>query len=271
MDKARILGVEDLNPTEMAALPFLCVFYELIEFYLETTTQAGIGRNLMHYNEELVRQFAFNQEDLNASAQFLESAGLCDRLTEWLKKADSDRNGFARFWIQYVSMRSGERLYSILMGTLTARAKDYPTQAMPVAYEKHNPSIRRFVNDCFGRCKWYGEFPYFYRSRPCKFLETSNVCGKMYSYINEKEKAFYVDFVEGFDGQTYSLTAIAGYVLLRNDENTQDYQAMSGYFLDDGRRFSHVVGQINMDYRTESREIGEALEAMIADAMGIYG
>ena len=38
LEKAQILGVESLDKDELRALPLLCVFYELIQFYLEPTT-----------------------------------------------------------------------------------------------------------------------------------------------------------------------------------------------------------------------------------------
>ena len=99
------------------------------------------------------------------------------------------------------------------------------------------------------------------------FLEVSNVYKRMYTYINEKQKAFYVDFIEGVTENSYSITAVAGYVLLKDGENARDYRALNGYFLDGGRRNSHIVGQITINDMMNADQVIELLNTMMQDIM----
>ena len=69
LEKAQILGVESLDKDELRALPLLCVFYELIQFYLAPTTEAGIGKSLIRFDEDAAENFAFSQNDLEAACE----------------------------------------------------------------------------------------------------------------------------------------------------------------------------------------------------------
>lgn len=266
LEKAQILGVESLDVDEISALPFLCVFYELIQFYLEPTTEAGIGRSLIRFDEELAENFAFSQEDLDAACEYLAPYGL-EELTGWLHRAITERAAFCRYWIQFASMKKAEELYRVLSETLEGCSRYYERRPAPLACRKHRQAVRRGLNEYFCRHKWRGEFPYFRRVEPSSFLEVSNVYKRMYTYINEKQKAYYVDFVEGITDQAYSVMAVAGYVLLRDGENARDYRALDGYFLDGGRRNSHIVGKITIDDTMTGDQVIDSLNAMVEDVV----
>lgn len=47
----------------------------------------------------------------------------------------------------------------------------------------------------------------------------------------------------------------------------RDYRALSGYFLDGGRRNSHIVGQITIDDMMSSDQVIELLNTMMQDIM----
>ncbi len=265
IEKARVLGAYKLNENEIAALPFLCVFYELIQFYLDPSTQAGMGQNLMQYDSDLAADFAFSQDDLNEACAFLDGTGL-DRLKEWLVKANEDRDSFVRFWIGYAASKSGEELYALLMETLSMCGQSYETAPMPLAFEKYSGTVRRLADEYFGMNRWSGSFPHYYMSVPAKFLEVTDVCGKMYSYINEKSKVYYVDFLEGISRQTYGVMAVDGEIILKEDENAGQYCALNGFFCDGGRRRSWVIGEADLDGAMESSEVTGDICAMIEDA-----
>jgi hypothetical protein len=266
LEKAQMLGVQSLNQEEIHALPLICVFYELIQFYLAPTTVAGIGRSLIRYDEALAADFAFSQEDLDAVCEYLTPYGL-DELTAWLQKAVSDRSAFCRYWIQYAATKKGESLYEVLKNVLEACSCYYEKHPLPLACRKYHSTVRRSLNEYFCRHKWRGEFPAFRRIEASEFLEVSNVYKKMYTYINEKHKGYYVDFIETVTEQTYCVTAVVGYVLLRDGEDIRDYSAVHGYFMDGGRRNSHIVGQITIDDTMHSDQMVELLNAMVQDVM----
>lgn len=266
LEKAQILGIEFLDKDELHALPLLCVFYELIQFYLAPTTEAGIGRSLIRFDEEAAENFAFSQNDLDAACDYLAPYGM-EELTGWLHKAITERSAFCRYWIQFASMKRSETLYKVLTDTLDECGRFYEKRVLPLSCRKHHGAIRRALNEYFCRHKWRGEFPYYRRVEPSSFLEVSNVYKRMYTYINEKQKAFYVDFIEGVTENTYSLTAVSGYVLLKDEENARDYRALNGYFLDGGRRNSHIVGQITIDDMMNSDQVIELLNTMMRDIM----
>ena len=266
LEKAQILGVESLDRDELQALPLLCVFYELIQFYLAPTTEAGVGRSLIRFDEELAENFAFSQEDLNAACEYLAPYGM-EELTGWLHKAISERSAFCRYWIQFASMKKAETLYKILTDILDECSRYYEKKPLPLSCRKHRSAVRRALNEYFCRHKWRGEFPNYRRSEASSFLEVSNVYKRMYTYINEKQKAFFVDFIEGVTENSYTVTAVSGYVLLKDSENARDYRALSGYFLDGGRRNSHIVGQITIDDMMSSDQVIELLNTMMQDIM----
>lgn len=267
LEKARILGVETLNAAELSALPFLCVFYELIQFYLAPTTEAGIGRSLIHYDDELAVNFAFSQSDLDAACQYLRDCEQpeLEMLVEWLGKAVTDRAAFCRYWIQFASTKRAEALYKILTQTVEKCSGYYERRALSLASRKHRGTVRRVLNEYFSHRKWRGEYPHFRRVESPNFLEVSNVYRQMYTYINEKQKAYYVDFIEGVTEASYTVTALTGYVLLQDGENARDYRALHGYFMDGGRRVSHIVGQIAIDATMDSSQVTELLNAMLED------
>ncbi len=264
LEKAQILGIESLDPDEISVLPVICVFYELIQFYLAPSTVAGIGRSLISFDEEIAQNFAFSQEDIDAVCDYLSQYGM-DELVEWLRKAISDRMMFCRYWIQFASMKKAEPLYKVLQSMLEQCSRYYERHPLPLACRKYHSVARRVLNEYFGRRKWRGEFPSFHRVEPSEFLEVSNVYRKMYTYINEKSKAYYVDFIEAVTEQSYCITAVAGYILLRDGEDAKDYSAVHGYFLDGGRRNSHIVGQITIDNTMNTEQMMELLNAMMRD------
>lgn len=266
LEKAQILGVSALDADELSALPLICVFYELIQFYLLPSTEAGIGRSLIRFDEEQAKGFAFSQEDLDAVCEYLASYDMAD-LVEWLKKAITDRMGFCRYWIQYASMKKSETLYKVLKMKLAECSRFYERHPLPLACRKHHGVVRRALNEYFVRHKWRGEFPCFRRVEPSNFLEVSNVYRKMYTYINEKQKAYYVDFIESVSEQAYCITAVAGYILLRDGEEAKDYCAVHGYFLDGGRRNSHIVGQITIDGTMTGDQVVELLNVIVEDTV----
>ncbi len=266
LEKAQILGIESLDKDELRALPLLCVFYELIQFYLAPTTEAGVGRSLIRFDEEIAENFAFSQEDLDAACEYLAPYGM-EELTGWLHKAISERAAFCRYWIQFASMKKAETLYRVLTDILDECSRYYEKKPLPLSCRKHHSAVRRALNEYFCRHKWRGEFPNFRRVEASSFLEVSNVYKRMYTYINEKQKAFFVDFIEGVTETSYTVTAVAGYVLLKDSENARDYRALSGYFLDGGRRNSHIVGQITIDDMMNSDQVIELLNTMMQDIM----
>lgn len=69
-----------------------------------------------------------------------------------------------------------------------------------------------------------------------------------------------MDFIEGVTENSYSITAVAGYVLLKDGENARDYRALNGYFLDGGRRNSHIVGQITINDMMNADQVIEITE-----------
>ena len=238
----------------------------MIQFYLAPTTEAGVGRSLIRFDEELAENFAFSQEDLNATCEYLAPYGM-EELTGWLHKAISERSAFCRYWIQFASMKKAETLYKILTDILDECSRYYEKKPMPLSCRKHRSAVRRALNEYFCRHKWRGEFPNYRRSEASGFLEVSNVYKRMYTYINEKQKAFFVDFIEGVTENSYTVTAVSGYVLLKDGENARDYRALSGYFLDGGRRNSHIVGQITIDDMMSSDQVIELLNTMMQDIM----
>ena len=78
---------------------------------------------------------------------------------------------------------------------------------------------------------------------------------------------FYVDFIEGVTENSYSITAVAGYVLLKDGESARDYRALYGYVLDGGRRNSHIVGQITINDMMNADQVIELLNTMMQDIM----
>ena len=266
LEKAQILGVESLDKDELRALPLLCVFYELIQFYLAPTTEAGIGKSLIRFDEDAAENFAFSQNDLEAACEYLTPYGL-EKLTGWLHKAIDERAAFCRYWIQFASMKKAETLYGVLTDILDTCSQYYEKRVLPLSCRKHHGAVRRALNEYFCRHKWRGEYPYYRRVEPSSFLEVSNVYKRMYTYINEKQKAFYVDFIEGVTENSYSITAVAGYVLLKDGENARDYRALNGYFLDGGRRNSHIVGQITINDMMNADQVIELLNTMMQDIM----
>lgn len=55
--------------------------------------------------------------------------------------------------------------------------------------------------------------------------------------------------------------------MLKDGESARDYRALNGYFLDGGRRNSHIVGQITINDMMNADQVIELLNTMMQDIM----
>ena len=266
LEKQQVFGREVLSRTEKAYLPVLSVFYELIYFYLDPASSAGIGRSMISYDEVLTESFSFTQKDLDGICHVLESRKGFTDLTEHMAGADADRPAFYRYWIHYLSIRKSQRLWRYLRRVLRDCAREYPEHMRPVAFRKYVTLVRGECTDFAKRHGFLGSYPDFYRPEEINFLEVSNVYSKMYTYINEKQKATYLSLIESFDEDRYVIHALSGYAILREGDEAGEHTAMDGYFLDGGRRVSHLIGSIAVDEHMTDEAIREGLRRMLEDA-----
>ncbi len=263
--KIRVLGLDCLNAREMENLTMICVFYELIRFYLEEETVVAAAKSQIRFNPETA-EFAFSREDVKSVCDVLIDNGLSD-LADHLHASFDDLPDFCLYWILYASTKKSEDLYKMLTAMIHSCAAGYKSHPLPLTCRKYHVVVRRKLNDYFSSHKWEGEFPFFRKKIEPQFLETSSVYTKTYTYINEKRKAYYVDFIEATTDKEYVVTAVLGFVLLQNKEDERDFWAMRNYFTDGGRRNARIMGQVVIDPSMNSFDVDNALGELIRDTM----
>ncbi|MGI6002236.1 MAG: hypothetical protein ACOX74_01255 [Lachnospiraceae bacterium] len=263
--KAEVLGYEDLTREEQTYMPLFCVMYELVGFYLRDDSVPGIGRRLASFSDEAAAGFRFSQSDLDVSAAIFRRNGLT-QFADRLETAITDRAAFCRYFIQYAAMKQSEELYHTIEGILTDCGSAYRTKPYSLAFRKFHKVVRNALNDYFATKGWKGSFPCYYAETSPDFLEVSTVYSKMYTYLNEKRKGFYFDFIESSQPGRYLITPVGASILLHSREDAGSMQALSACFLDGGRRRAQIAGQIEITDEMETEEVTEGVLAM-ADAL----
>jgi hypothetical protein len=98
-----------------------------------------------------------------------------------------------------------------------------------------------------------------------EFIEVSSIYKRQYSYLNEKVKFIYFDFIESIVDGCYCMTPITGRILPKN--TNIDYRkctSMDCFFVDGGRRNGAVFGDLTVSERMSLKEIKEKMAQLSA-------
>ena len=96
-----------------------------------------------------------------------------------------------------------------------------------------------------------------------EFIEVSSIYKRRYTYLNEKMKFIYFDFLESVVDGKYFITPITGMILPKN--RNIDYRkctSLDCFFLDGGRRNGAVFNDLTISEDMTRKEIGRKLEQL---------
>ncbi len=234
-EKRDCLGSRGLNETELYYFPFLKMVKDLLAFYLLPSSISGPAISLVHFDEDAAAALSFDRQQQELSVRLAAEAGT-GSLEEELQLIDSDRRGFCRFWIWYLSGLSSVSFYNYLMQLLEGCSEGYRPHPLPMAYRKKHMQVRDIFVKLLRADGWEGEFPYFYKERKPRFVEVSSVYSRAYTYLGEKKKGLYLDILTSVKDGIYTVKLLAAQILLQEEEDAGGYRALDGYFADGGRR-----------------------------------
>jgi len=261
--KMKCLGIGSLNKKEISILPLVKVFYELIGLYLDPGTVSAAGMSQVSFDIKKAASAISVSSDIDAACRLLMPHGF-KRLIAQLEKADEDRIAFCRFWVYYASTRHSAHLYRFLVEQLSSASTDYRMHPLPLSYRKFHSLIRKLLDEELIKNGWSGTFPCYYMEAVPKFIELANIYSKKYTYVNEKKKSYYVDFMESVSGVSYTVMALRGEILLRDGEEASDFCALDGCFNDGGRRRNAMSECLTMSGHDDEKQILDAAAAMAA-------
>jgi len=259
--KIGCLGIPALNEEEINALSLLCVFYELIGFYLKEETRAAHGISACRFNP-LDADFAFSEDDIKNTCDFLAPYDF-DLLIKEMGRAFSDKEGFCRYWIYYASSAQGAELFSFLEKVITACGRGYQARPLPLGYRKHQTDLRHLTDRIMFVNGFEGAYPNYFKELQPQFVEVSSVYSKMYTYVNEKRKVIYFEFVENTGSSLFTVDMIKSEILLRDRDDADLFTAMDGWFSDGGRRRAKLCGSFTPEPSWESEEMEEEAREFI--------
>ncbi|MCR5527849.1 MAG: hypothetical protein K6F49_01380 [Saccharofermentans sp.] len=261
VEKAEVLGYESLNEEEKSFMPILCVFYEMIEFYLRSDTLPASGTQAAVFSENAAMSFKFGSGELEDAARYMADCGI-DIAAQILRQGCTDRFTFCRNLIQYFTISDSENLYSLLMQILSDCASTYTSRILPLPYRKYHRPIVQVMNDIFGIRKWKGTFPEYHLVTKPEFLEVSEVYSKVYTYLNEQNKCYYYDIIESVNDSCYLITLLRARMLLKEEESAARYCALDSCFTDGGRRKAEIAAQLMITEDMDTDQVIAAVEEM---------
>ena len=123
--------------------------------------------------------------------------------------------------------------------------------------------VREKVNKAFLDRGWKGNYPSYMTVTAPEFLEVSSVYKKQYTYLNEKIKFLYFDFVESIVDNQYCITPLTGMILPKN--SNIDYRKCKStdcFFIDGGRRRAEVFEDLTFKEGMTRKEIREKISQL---------
>ncbi len=266
IERILAFGLDPDNPREAEALPVLSLFYDLTGLLTDPGTDCGFGRSGAVYDPACVSDLVFDEVRTSAACAFLEEAGLPVVLKR-LETAGEDRDLFFRWWIRYAAMSQSEDLYNALLSLLDAVGSFYRHRIFPEAYYKNHASLNETVTEVCRHRGLSGDYPHFYRLVSPRKTEVSEVYHSMYTYVNEKRKAYYFDFFESVDEEGYHLVLLTGQILMRDGMRPEQAGAVSTFFMDGGRRRPGNMRRQLIGDRMSREQLGAAAASLVDAAI----
>jgi len=262
MYKWQMLGEQGLNENEIENATAFQFLYTYLGLYLDEETYIGYGKSSVIYDKELVSRFILSKRMRLAARKLFEMCQWQDMM-DLLAGYETDPDGFFEAWVRKITNKEGRILFDCVSGIIERCTRDYSRRndLLPV-YAGNRSFVRDLLDRMFESKGYKGTYPtYLCQDRP-KFIETSFVYERKYTYINEKKKIKIITFIESVVDGGLQLTAVEGTVLTRDgSEKTFLNNALYCYFTDGGRRNAVVRESLFMTADMKQDDLREDVGA----------
>ena len=271
MDMKRgVLGEEVLNDHEMKALQIYDFFCPYLQLYLDPMTKIGFGKSTVLYTSSAFDAGLEMPAMKNASV-FFDGLGM-KRLSGLFLQGECNERELVQELLYTMYSIKGNIIYRTLKQLIDACGKDYPGL---YEYDKEMSKFHFYVKEkiqkIFEEHEWSGSYPSYMMKVEPNFVEVSNVYKKQYTYLNEKAKFIYFDFVESIVDGELCITPVTGMILPKNANI--DYRkrtSMECFFFDGGRRNGAVIEDLSVaesmtvnDVRHKIKELAMILDHQV--------
>ena len=268
--KRAVLGEAALNNHELKALEIYDFFCPYLQLYLHPMTKIGFGKSTVLYTSSAFNAGLEMTAMRNASV-FFDGLGMKRLAGMFLNGECNDRDLIQELLYTMNSMK-GNIIFRTLKQLIDACGKDY---AGLYEYDKEMSKFHFYVKEkiqkIFAEHEWSGSYPsYMIKAEP-NFVEVSNIYKRQYTYLNEKTKFIYFDFIESVvDGELH-VTPVTGMILPKN--TNIDYHKRSSldcFFFDGGRRNGAIISDLAVsesmainDVRYKMKQLSAILDAQV--------
>ena len=261
-EKHAVLGSGYLNTHEQKALWIFKFMRPYMQLYLDPTTQIGFGKSTVLFDAEHV-EWQLNHERMTQAAEFFAGLGLRKLSFSFSKLRWDDRELIQELLYTMRSLK-GNILFKTLKQLVDECGRKYDGLYEYDA-EKNNfrSHVREKIQRIFERHGWKGLYPSFMNVISPEFIEVSSIYKRRYTYLNEKMKFIYFDFLESVVDGKYFITPITGMILPK--KRNIDYRkctSLDCFFLDGGRRNGAVFNDLTISEDMTRKEIGRKLEQL---------
>ena len=268
--KRAVLGETSLNEHELKAMgiyDFLCPYLQL---YLHPMTKIGFGKSTVLYTSS-----AFNagleMPAMRRAAAFFDGLGM-KRLSGLFLDGDCNNRDLIQELLYTMNSIKGNIIFRTLKQLIDACGKNYPGL---YEYDKEMMKFHFYVKEkiqkIFSEHGWSGIYPSYRLKVEPNFVEVSNIYKRQYTYLNEKTKFIYFDFIESVVDGEFCVTPVTGMILPKN--TNIDYHKRSSldcFFFDGGRRNGAVItdlavseGMTINDVRYKMKQLAAILDAQV--------
>ncbi len=267
VQKQQVFGIGYLNTHERKAVEIFKFMGPYLELYLLPTTKIGFGRSTVLYDFNRV-DCQFDDQTCQDAEHFFEGLGL-RRLATTFAKEGCGSKAFIQELLYTMSSLKGNIIYKNLEALIQACGKGHQgLNESDADMNLFRTYIREKVNKVFLDRGWKGNYPSYMTVTAPEFLEVSSVYKKQYTYLNEKIKFLYFDFIESIVDNQYCIIPLTGMILPKN--RNIDYRKCKStdcFFIDGGRRRGEVFEDLTFKAGMTRKEIREKIEqlALILD------
>ncbi len=263
VEKGEILGKDYMNNKEQVCFPLYRFFKPLIEMYLSDETVVGKGKSAVVINETALEEIVLRPEENQAVLSFFEKCEF-EELVECLKNFEERKKRFVKVLFYLFCHKKGHKIFDNLKFLMDECVKGYAKVTDTILnYGTFRSMIMDTCNTLSAKYKWQGLFPNYRKVQEADFVEVSNVYEKKYTYINEKQKIRYLDFVESVVDGRYIVSVLEGMIIAK--EALPEYRQQTSLdccFREAGRRQCSILKEAFFDDTVPRAEMAAKVELM---------
>lgn len=231
------LGEEGMNSEEVACATIFQFIYHYVGLYLDHETFVGYGKTAVGYDKDLILGNPLNGRMRLAAKKVFEQLGWQDMLS-LLEHYEQDPEALFKAWIIKLAGESGQALYDYVRDLLMRCTAQYPKHRdlLPI-YAGRRSFAKSVMDDILTAHGYTGTYPKYKKELKPKFIETSFVYERKYTYMNEKKKFHLIDIIESVVDGGLHLSALSGQMLVKDEEEeTYVKDALNCCFANAGRK-----------------------------------